>query len=128
MSILSTSQPSNFYPRLLAIVFSFGVALGSGLGYGFSQVTSTTKQELPPQTKQCNDISPVKYERLKVGMSLTEVQVILGSSGTEVDKTATTANIIWENSNGYKIITTFENDKLKSKKQSSGWCSELQTK
>lgn len=118
MSIVPNSQLPNPYVRLLVIVFSFGVALGSGLGYGFSKAVSNTgQQELSAQTKLYNNVSPVKYERLQIGMSLTDAQAILGSEGTEIDKTATTTNFVWKNSNGYKITANFENNKLKSKKQ-----------
>jgi hypothetical protein len=116
MSIVPNSQLPNPKTRLLAIVFSFGVTLGSGFGYGFSKAMSNTEQQNPLQTKLYDDASPIKYERLKVGMSLTDAQAILGSGGTETDRTATTANVVWQ-SKGYKITATFENDKLKSKKQ-----------
>jgi hypothetical protein len=116
MSIVPNSQLPNPKTRLLALVFSFGVALGSGFGYGFNQAMSNTEQQ-SPQTKLYDDATPIKYERLKVGMSTTDAQAILGTGGTELDRTATTVNVVWE-SKGYKIIATFENDKLKSKKQS----------
>ncbi len=117
MTIVPNSQLPNPQSRLLAIVFTLGVTLGSGFGYGFTQAMSNTEQQNPSQKRLYNDASPIKYERLKVGMSLTDAQAILGSGGTEVDRTATTAIVIWE-SKGYKITATFENDKLKSKKQS----------
>jgi hypothetical protein len=116
MSIVPNSQLPNPKTRLLAIVFSFGVTLGSGFGYGFSKAMSNTEQQEPPQTKLYDDASPIKYERLKVGMSLTDVRAILGSNGTETDRTATTAIVVWQ-SKGYQITANFENDKLKSKKQ-----------
>ncbi|WP_246275664.1 hypothetical protein [Brasilonema bromeliae] len=117
MSSLPNSNPYNPYVRLLGIIFSLGVALGSGLGYGFSQAISSTKQQkLPTQTELCY-VSRIEYERLQPGMSLTDVQAILGSGGTEVDRTATTATFIWENPNGYKITTVFNIGKLESKKQ-----------
>lgn len=116
MSIVPNSQLPNPQTRLLAIVFYFGVALGSGLGYGFNQAMSNTEQQQPTQTKLHD--GPTNYERLKVGMSLTDVRAIMSSNGTETDRTATTANVVWE-SKGYQITASFKNDQLESKKQSN---------
>lgn len=117
MSSLHNSRFQNPYIRLLTMIFALGVALGSGLGYGFGQAISNSEQEkILAQTKVGN-VNCVKYERLRLGMSLTDVLAILGGNGTEVDRTSTTATFFWDNLGCSKIVVTFEDGKLKSKKQ-----------
>ncbi len=66
-------------------------------------------------TKQQSNISHVKYERLKLGMSLIEAEVILANS-TKVKLSATTKVLVWENPDFSKITLIFVDDKLKEKR------------
>ena len=102
--------------RLLGVIFSVGVALSSGLGYGFRQLADSKQYEQSAQTELYR-FSRVEYEQLKTGMSLTEVRSIL-YRGVEVSRSATLATFVWKNPDGSKITVTFEHDKLKSKEQS----------
>ncbi|MBW4558706.1 MAG: hypothetical protein KME59_22810 [Trichormus sp. ATA11-4-KO1] len=97
-------------------MFSVGVALSSGLYYGFHQAANSTRQHESAQTELYH-FSRVEYEQLKPGMSLIEVRSIL-YRGIEVNRSATIATFVWENPDGSKITAVFENDKLKSKEQS----------
>ncbi|QLE53801.1 hypothetical protein FD724_38720 (plasmid) [Nostoc sp. C057] len=98
------------------MIFWVGVALSSGLGYGFRQLADSKQHEQSPQTELYR-FSRVEYEQLKTGMSLTEVRSIL-YRGVEVSRSATVATFVWENPDGSKITVIFEHNKLKSKAQS----------
>jgi hypothetical protein len=69
----------------------------------------------PNPAKQQFDLTD--YERLKTGMTLTDVQAILGK-GTEVESTATVAVYEWKNTDGSGLDCTFKQGKLNHKKQS----------
>ncbi|MBD2498424.1 hypothetical protein H6G75_29510 [Nostoc sp. FACHB-280] len=99
-------------------MFSVGVALSSGLYYGFHQAANSAKQHEQPAQTELYRFSRAEYEQLKPGMSLTEVRSIILYRGVEVNRSATVATFVWENPNGYKITAVFENDLLKSKEQS----------
>ncbi|MTJ48928.1 hypothetical protein FJR05_14115 [Dolichospermum sp. UHCC 0259] len=99
---------------LLALLFSLGVALGSGVKHGFYQPAFDSKEQ--NQSAQA-EFGRAEYEQLKPGMSLTEVRSIL-YRGIEVSRSVTTAIFVWENPDGSKITATFESDRLKSKEQS----------
>ncbi|MBD2207821.1 hypothetical protein H6G33_36550 [Calothrix sp. FACHB-1219] len=92
--------------------------LGSGLGYGFNQVVSNTKQQELPAQPEVRHVNLIEYERLQLEMTLTDVRAILSSNGTEVDRTPTTVTFVWDNLDGSKITAIFENGRLKSKQQS----------
>lgn len=97
--------------RVLAAFFSIGVALGSGMGYGFSQATSKAASHIEAQA-----IGLAEYQRVQPGMSLSEVEAILGR-GTEVSRTQTTVVFVWRNFDRSSMTATFENSDLKSKAQ-----------
>lgn len=99
--------------RLLAMIFSVGVALGSGIGYGFIKFTSAPDHP-PVQTEQ--SFNRVGYERLVLGMSVTDVEAILGQ-GAETYRSSVKVILVWANDNGSKITVTFENNKLVTKEQ-----------
>jgi hypothetical protein len=116
ISVNSRSAQFKFSVHLLGAIFSVGVAFGSGLAYGFSQwVPATNQPELTIQTEVQN-ISRVKYERLKLGMALAEVEAILGP-GIEVSQSTKNASFIWKKGNS-SINLTFEGNKLVYKAQS----------
>lgn len=117
MFISQNSKTSKSYGHLLAVIFSIGIALGSGFGYGFNQAISNIKQQELTNKNEFYHFSRAEYERLKITMSLSEVEAILGR-GTEVSRSTTMATFIWHNFDGSKITGTFENGKLKSKEQS----------
>jgi hypothetical protein len=58
-----------------------------------------------------------KYERAKLGMSLGEIEAFLGP-GEEKNRSTSKITFAWENSDGSKIIGTFDpQSKLISKSQ-----------
>ncbi len=65
--------------------------------------------------KQQLNTSCVKYERLKLGMSLIEAEAILGKS-TKVKQSATTKVLVWENPDFSIITLIFVDNKLKEKR------------
>jgi hypothetical protein len=94
---------------LLAIVI-----LTSGT-VGIAKVYSpTSSSQLPVQ----QIVSRADYERLTVGMSLTDAQANLGRA-IEVGSNETTATYKWENSDGSMITAVFKGDRLISKQQSN---------
>jgi hypothetical protein len=102
---------------LLALLFSLGVALGSGVKQGFYQPAFDSKEQNQSAQAELRRFGRAEYEQIKPGMSLTEVRSIL-YRGIEVSRSATTATFVWENPDGSKITATFESDRLKSKEQS----------
>lgn len=106
------------YVRLLSLIFSIGVTLGSGLGYGLSQALDTVCQQQPHTQLQSRHFGQAEYVRLAPGMSPSEVESIL-DRGTEISRSATIATFVWQNPDGSQIKATFESGKLKSKEQSN---------
>ena len=103
---------------LLSLVFSVGVTLGSGIAYGLSQLNSSKleiRQEVTCPQQEL--LTRADYLSLESGMSITDVQSILGK-GTEVSRSTTTTTFIWENCDDSSIKVIFENSTLKSKHQS----------
>lgn len=87
------------------------------IGYDFSQwVAAANQQKLTVQT-EVRHVSRVEYERLKLGMSLAEVEAIL-DRGIEINRSAKSVSFIWENQDSSRITITFEGGKLTSKVQS----------
>jgi hypothetical protein len=115
--VSSTKPPIPPVRRLLMLVFSIGVIFGSGIGYGFNQAVSTANQRESTVQVDRQNIGLAEYERIVLGMSLSEVQTILGR-GTEINRSTTIATFVWTNSDGSGMTTVFEKGKLKSKEQS----------
>ncbi len=67
------------------------------------------------------DLTLAKYNQIKNGMSLDEVQEIIGSDGKEVSSSEIgrykTVTQKWDGDNYAYIICTFQNDKLMFKSQ-----------
>lgn len=92
-----------------------GAVLGAG-GMGYFQVLPLQGQRESVVQAIPQRISLADYERVKLDMSLTDVQSVLGP-GTETSRSATKATFTWKNSNGSGITAIFEKDRLKSKEQ-----------
>jgi hypothetical protein len=93
---------------LLAGILSGGVTIHVyvSLHPSMSAVPSVARQQF----------GLIDYERLKTGMTLTDVQAILGK-GTELESTATLATYEWKNADGSGLRCTFKQGKLNHKKQ-----------
>lgn len=89
------------------------------LSLGYQLVNDTLIKQLePPELAiaQIQSFTRAEYERLKIGMSLNDVETILGK-GIEVNQSIRTRTFTWKNSNNFKIIAIFENNKLINKEQ-----------
>lgn len=107
------NQSSNLPIKLLSMAFSIGIAFGSGGGYGFYKYMAANPNMLSAQ----QNISRVEYERLRLGLSVFEVETILGP-GVEIQSSSTSATYAWQNSDKSEIVAVFENGQLYSKRQS----------
>ena len=96
-----------FSGRFVVSVFSAGVILGTGIGYGYQAAVSKTQPFLTGLEN--------KYNSLHLGMSPTEARSLLGP-GTEVSQSKSEIVIEWYSSNGYTITATFEGGDLVEKK------------
>ncbi len=78
---------------------------------------STSQQK----KKGSGNVTMANYERLRNGMSRSEVEIILGGKGTELSSSSgggmNFAVIQWEKEDFKSIIVTFQNDKIMSKTQ-----------
>ncbi|MCM0594584.1 MAG: hypothetical protein KA716_32120 [Gloeotrichia echinulata DEX184] len=108
----------NLPRRRFLKLFATGAVLGYGLNYGFNHLRPKASSPTPIPYQVTHNQS-TDYERLKIGMSIAEVIAILDSNWTEVDRTATTRTLEWAYPNNSKIVTIFEHDQLKNKKQLS---------
>jgi hypothetical protein len=96
--------------RLWVLFISTVVAVGTGLGAGIQKTISGSKP---------NDlIGLAEYYRLKSGMTLTDVQSILGR-GTEIESTNANETYFWDQPDNSKITVVFEKGKLMQKRQSN---------
>ena len=111
LSTLDNTKPK--FDRIWAGLLSAGIALGTGLVYGISQSFTS----LPPPAPGCTPIvTQVSYEKLKIGMSQTDVEARIGP-GTEISRSHNQVTLEWENCDGSGIEVLFEEDRLKNKKQ-----------
>lgn len=95
-------------PIVNALV-AFGMAIGIGIGIGFYQ--SMTASE------PVGAITEAQYERIKPGMTLTDVRAIAGD-GLEIRRSESSAIFEWTSADGRTITGTFEEDRLVEKAQS----------
>ena len=65
---------------------------------------------------ECSQIDQAKFYRLDTGMSLAEVEAILGA-GTKQSQTPTETTFIWRNAEGYAITAVFTDRKLQRHSQ-----------
>lgn len=97
--------------KVLIGIFSIGIALGAGIKYGFFAPFAYTQQ-----ISASHVYSLIEYERIRPGMSLTEVRAIIGN-GTEISRSASVVEVAWVNPDGTKIIGIFNDNVLAQKKQ-----------
>ena len=118
----SNNQEPTPIKSLLNLVFALGVAFGYGLEIGINKAISVIEQKethTKTEPQHINrHVNRVDYEQLKLGMSLTDVQAILGR-GIEINHTETTATFLWQNFDGSQITVKFKDGKLMSKAQSN---------
>ena len=110
-SILPIILESPFLRLIMAIAITFGIT--------YKVVTNISIEQLEApksSTTLTESFTRAEYERLKIGMSLIEVETILGR-GIGIRQTKNRETFIWKNSNGYTITAIFEEGKLIDKKQ-----------
>lgn len=102
------------------IILGAIASVASGGGGTVAPTTAVTQPATRP-TAAASGLTMTKFKVVKSGMSLTQVQKILGSEGTEqssVDIAGThTVMQMWANDDGANMNATFQNDKLMSKAQ-----------
>ncbi|MCG8361908.1 MAG: hypothetical protein MJA27_01085 [Pseudanabaenales cyanobacterium] len=118
MNIISGSGPDPFPKKrvivlLLSIFTAFGFGLGSGIVRGLGQVPYQPRTVIQPNP---SPLTLADYERLKIGMSLATVELLI-NTGTEESRSDTKVTVIWKNADDSYIRVIFEEDALKSKEQ-----------
>ena len=97
--------------RLLAVIL---IGLGIGIGYGLTNaIFESNPTSAIVQTRQ---FTRGEYERLKPGMSVVQVESILGT-GIETEQSIKTATFVWKNPDNSTITVIFEDGKLIKKQQ-----------
>jgi hypothetical protein len=96
----------------LALILSVSAAFGIGVGTG---VVQALQRSSPSQIVQC-PFTINQYNRLKIGMTQTEVEFVL-QTGIEESRSDGEAKYKWENPDGSSIRAVFQKDKLKHKEQ-----------
>ncbi len=113
----------NYFSSLLSILLKKStsnllvmITIGLGIGIGNVLINTNIENNSTPPTVQINPFTRAEYERLKLGMSIVQVESIL-DRGTEIKQSTKTVTFVWKNPNGSKIIVIFENNKLIEKRQ-----------
>ncbi|WP_088242860.1 hypothetical protein [Calothrix rhizosoleniae] len=114
----SSNEKRTPFKSLFNVVFGLGVLFGHGLQIGINKGISVIEQKETRSKVELQHVNRVDYEQLKLGMSLTDVQAILGR-GIEINRTETTATFLWQNFDDSHITIKFKNGKLVSKAQSN---------
>lgn len=96
--------------KLMIVIFSIGTVFGTGLRYGWLQVS--TEVAIQPEKV----VSDAEYERLQLGATLVEAQALL-SRGIEISQSTGFSQYVWKNSDGSGIEATFEEGLLVEKKK-----------
>lgn len=119
-----SSLPSNSKSKRtlsLSFIFRLGVVLGVllaglGLGYQYASRAAFSPQKFIKQTNNQSRLNAVDFERVRIGMTLVEVQALLGA-GIEIESSATGRTLLWRYEDGSSITGIFENGILKYKRQ-----------
>jgi hypothetical protein len=101
---------------LLALILSVSAAFGIGVGTGVVQALQRSTPSLIVKCVQPQTYTIGQYNRLKIGMTQTEVEYIL-QTGIEESRSDGEAKFKWENPDGSSIQAIFQKDRLKHKAQ-----------
>lgn len=99
--------------HLVTIISSLLIALG----YGFGQAVVESNQKKPSTQIEAQSFGYAEYLRLKRGMSIADVEAILGR-GIVTSRSGATKIFLWENADGSGITAVFKSNKLEDFKQS----------
>ena len=110
MSTNSSNPLSRLPDPIVNALVAFGMAVGIGIGVGLYQSLTDSQ---PVAT-----ITEAQYERIKPGMTLTDVRAITGD-GTEVRSSEDVTVFEWLRADGKTVTGTFEQGKLIEKAQST---------
>jgi hypothetical protein len=101
---------------VLALMLSAIAALGAGIGAGAVHALQQPHQSLNRPKVQSVEFTIGQYNRLKIGMSREQVELIL-QPGTEESRSDTESTFKWSNSENSYIKALFQGEKLKTKEQ-----------
>ncbi|MEO0968376.1 MAG: hypothetical protein AAFX80_08555 [Cyanobacteria bacterium J06639_18] len=91
------------------------IAIGLWISYGL--VNAISKNNSTSTIVQTRRFTRAEYERMKLGMSVVQVESILGA-GTETEQYIERKTFVWKNPNSSTITVIFEDGKLLHKRQS----------
>jgi hypothetical protein len=116
MNLLS---PKDFLQGLLALRSNGLVVImySSGIATLAVAIIKIYPSASSIQTSAQHPISLAGYERLDLGMTITDAQANLGQPAIEVNRDVTTATYKWTNSDGSIITAVFKGNRLISKNQ-----------
>ena len=100
----SPIPPYDKFSFLLKLIFGLGVSIGvfyTGVQYALNASNFKVNRPAMP-------FNLAEFERLKIGMSLIQIEAILGR-GVKTKQSQTSVTYRWENSNGSRIIGEFDN-------------------
>ncbi len=89
------------------------ITIGLGISISNAFINTNIKNNSTPPTVQVHPFTRAEYERLKLGMSIVQVEM----KQSEMKQSTKTVTLVWTNPNGSKIIVIFENNKLIEKRQ-----------
>ncbi|MEL6555359.1 MAG: hypothetical protein AAFQ63_18145 [Cyanobacteria bacterium J06621_11] len=124
------SSPPEKEPKAFAIsiVAALGFGLSSGTIYSINQLFQVSRPNIHTYTEaQVKRVSPsftlLDYSRMKIGMNLAEVELIL-NPGIEESQSDSASTFVWKNTDGSYIRLFFKNGLLASKQQKDlmGYC------
>jgi hypothetical protein len=123
-NVSEASFPQGKRPKetVLTMIAVLGFSLGSGAVYGLNRLDRAVENipPIPPKMESSLITSPSftlsDYNRIQIGMSLAQVELIL-RPGIEESRSNSTTIFVWENNDKSYIRLFFENGKLINKKQ-----------
>jgi hypothetical protein len=111
-SILPIILELPYLRLIMASVITFGITYKVVTNISIEQL-----EEPKSSTTLAESFTRAEYQRIQIGMSLIEVETILGR-GIGIQQTTNRETFIWKNSNGSTITAIFEKGKLINKQQS----------
>ena len=117
MSNTTSNQASSSTGKIRMFMLSSIAALGFGIGAGAVNALQFNQQPESGNRYYQQEHTMDKYERLEMGDSLKETELLLGN-GVEESRSDTQVNMIWKNEEGSYIKLVFQDDALISREQS----------
>lgn len=109
----TSSARQKIFMFLLSAFTALGFGVGSGAVYMVTYIPTDRKQTVQLSQQK---VTLDHYQRLEIGDSLKDVELILGS-GVEESRIGDQFTFVWENADGSYIKASFDADELVSKQQ-----------